>query len=506
MPLPPPMIMMLLWGLCAAGCPEGRYNGNAPAEVVGNDAGLVVRTVEGELWATTGEPPPAVEGARAVALRGSRRGFAAVYRPAAAGGDAVVAWGDGAGDAAGAMAAYRDDSPEVLALHASGSGFAALLSLALPPEAAELQPSPPRRQRVISWGAAAAGLPARLASAQQVESLHAATGGFAAVLPGGEVVTWGHCDTAGEAPPLGGVPERHRPLTALAWAEAFCAGEPLAASQLLAMGGAAALLPAWAPPLQAPMAAVAVTPQGGFWGWATDSVLRPPEEVAGLRYKGPLAATGRAFAAITEAGGVVAWGDPAKGGALPGWVRVGGRASRLRASLGAFAVLTLDGGVAIWGEASHGAGLQLAEGVVDVTAAETGFALLLRNATVLVVGGPAALRETWWLHDVARVEAGGGDSFLAELRGGRLVAWGAQRGGLAPRCLGCAPGTRSGADATGCEACRGGYWSEAGSARCRPCVLGICERHILGGILGLAALLLLFCAVCLCDVAQEEGY
>ena len=508
------MLLLLFFFLCllttgtqGTRCTAGQFNRNSGVREVTNDVGLAVLTVAGELRAV-GSQPPAVVAAqqRAVLLEANRRAYASVFRPTTgSSGDTIVAWGDAdyGADASGAAGAYKVE--RVVDIRATESGFAALISLK-PPPVVEDAANVPRQLRAIAWGDGG-NLPSRLASAQ-VESLHSTPQGFAATLPSGEIVTWGHCDTLGEAPSLVAVSPSDRPLTALAWAEAFCAGKKLEAAQLLALGGATSLREAWAPTLQSPPGAVAVAPGKTLWWWTTDSLLTPPSSAVNLRYRiGRTEATSRAFAAITEAGGVVAWGDAAKGGEVPGATAatVGARASRLFSNLEAFLVTTIDGGAFSWGDTGHGGGIGIASGVVDVASTETAFALLFRNSTVLVVGGDAALRRTWWVHDVKRI-IGQRDTFAGVQRNGRIVTWGGIEASIKTVCQDCADDTWSNDDATQCLACDGGYWSSAGSAECQSCVLGICQRYVLGGMLGFASLILICCGVCMCDVADEQGF
>lgn len=507
-----PLPRLLLFSLCLIGtrgtrCTAGQFNRNSGVREVTNDVGLAVLTVAGELRAVGSHPPAVAAQQRAVLLGANRKAYASVFHPTAgSSGDMIVAWGhtDYGADASGAAGAYKVE--RVFDIRATESGFAALISLKPPPVIVEDVANVPRQVRAIAWGNKGGNLPSRLASAQ-VESLHSTSQGFAATLPSGEIVTWGHCDTLGEAPSLVAVSPPDRPLTALAWAEAFCAGKKLEAAQLLALGGATSLREAWAPTLQSPPGAVAVAPGKTLWWWTTDSMLTPPSSVVNLRYRGMTEATSRAFAAITEAGGVVAWGDTTKGGEVPGATAamVGARASRLFSNLGAFMVTTIDGGAFSWGDAGHGGGFDIPSGVVDVASTETAFALLFRNSTVIVIGGDAAIRRTWWVHDVKRI-IGQRDTFAGVQRSGRIVTWGGIEASIKTVCQDCTDDTWSNDDATQCLACDGGYWSSAGSAKCQPCVLGICQRHVLGGMLGFASLILICCGVCMCDVADEQGF
>ena len=496
----------------ATPCVPGEFNGHAPLQVEANDIGLTILTTSGVLLAmgSTVAPPSGV----ASILLSNRRAYAAVMR-AGDGSDAIFTWGDPAYGGDGSdkttttLGMLNGKNTVVIALRATESGFAALLSTPLPIDVVgdDGATPPQRQQRVVSWGDRGGSLPPPLTKAQ-VDELHSTTTGFAAVLPSGDVVTWGHCDTGGETPPLMGVPEAHRPLTALAWADAYCAGELLAASQLVALGGAATICPAWAPPLQDPAAAMAVTPHGDFWGWAIDSALSPPTSIIQLRYRSGLAAaSSRAFATITEAGGVTAWGEASKGGEISASLseQVSTRAAYIYSTLAAFAVLTIDGGVSIWGDGTQGGGFYMDRGVTGVASTDTAFALLFDNATVLVVGGDTLLKRTWWLDGVLKLEAGR-DTFIAHREQGAVVSWGRMEGNIPPHCQKCREGTWSHVGATQCTQCSEGYWSEEGASHCQPCTFGICQRYVVGGILGFVALLFVFCAVCLCDVAQEEAY
>ena len=490
----------------ATDCTPGRFNQYAPLQEVSNDLGIVIRTISGELHiigSTTTLPSHSSLNDAATLLLSNHRAYAAVYRSEES--DEIVTWGepDYGGGETGMLDIYKAESPQIQTMLATESGFAALLSMKLPGELGKT--SPLRKRRIVSWGDKGGGIPSTLSSAP-VESLHSTPQGFAAVIhTSREVVTWGHCDTMGETPPLMGIQVDRRPLTALVWADAYCAGKVLAASQLLALGGAIEMRLTRAPPNTMPTAAVAVTPQGRFWGWATDGILSPPTSIVNKRYRA-IEATSRAFAAVTDAGGIVAWGDVDKGGRLPQYVaeHVSTKGGSLYSTLAAFAILMKDGGVSIWGDASQGGGFQIDGGVLQIVSTDTAFALLLHNATVMVVGGDASMRATWWLQRVVKLKAGK-DTFMAQQIGGRIVTWGATKDAIPPRCQDCPAGRWSSGSATHCNDCAQGYWSEVGSINCQPCTFGICQRYILGAILGLIALLFIFCAICLCDVTHDGG-
>lgn len=485
------------------GCRGGEFNGGAVVESVGNEGGIVILTVSGGLRAMgrTLSPPFIERKQRAVILRKTKRAYAAVYRSQIS--DTLVAWGDSnyGGDASIVMGMHQDKGPRVISLHATDSGFAALLSLQLPSSIVKAGLSPPTPRRVVAWGNRGGTLPPRL-SDSNVVSLHSTLHGFAVVLPVGEIITWGHCDTNGERPSLVGVEEEHRPLTALAWVSAYCSGQRLAASDLLTRGGVAEIQTTQVAGLQEPMAMVVITPYGGFWGWATDSVLSPPSSIVDTSYRRcRMASTSRAFAAITHRGGVVAWGDSNKGGRIPRFIRefVSTRGKALYATLGAFAILTTDGMVSVWGDVTQG-GFRIS-GVVAVAATHTAFAFLLLNASVTVLEGDGTLTHVWWLDSVTNITSSK-DSFLAEHRGGGVVSWGAMQGATPLECRYCGKNTWAAPHATQCSVCETGYWSETGATACHSCVLSLCQDSMIGSILGISLLLLVICAVCICDAEE----
>ena len=91
--------------------------------------------------------------------------------------------------------------------------------------------------------------------------------------------------------------------------------------------------------------------------------------------------------AVLEDGGVITWGDPARGGdssaveeeLMSGVVRV-------FATMGAFSALKSDGSVISWGKASEGGNSRNLHGVVKLAASAHGFAALREDGSVTFWG------------------------------------------------------------------------------------------------------------------------
>ena len=116
-----------------------------------------------------------------------------------------------------------------------------------------------------------------------------------------------------------------------------------------------------------------------------------------------LLASRRAFAAVTDSGHVLVWGDPAFGGDSTAAIcaLAGRRASTVVAGHHAFAAMLVDGGLAAWGDASAG-------GVVPerlatcspscVVATSRAFAAILPDGSIAACRNPGHEHRHHCLH------------------------------------------------------------------------------------------------------------
>ncbi|MFK0087542.1 RCC1 domain-containing protein [Pseudomonas sp. NPDC090755] len=181
-----------------------------------------------------------------------------------------------------------------------------------------------------------------------------------------------------------------------------------------------------------------VKDDGSLFGWSNYSDgLQAPGDITDARF---VVGGGKAYAAITKSGGVVAWGVAEAGGNIPEVVQAAlVDVQMIAASGGAFAALLGNGRVEAWGLPDAGGtipgGIKVnLHDVLQIVGTSNGFATRNINGQVFFWGslGQGQVADAFGAVHLSATN----QAFAALKEDGGVHAWGsAEHGGIAPRDL-----------------------------------------------------------------------